>query len=74
MTTPGRPPLDRYRADVALVIELGAVDEADATERLEALVAELLPRLERSVRNAAGRRGNPQLITDATRVLDPSAV
>lgn len=69
----GRPPLDRYRADVVLVVELGALDEDDATSRLEDLLGELRPRLTRAVRNAGARRGNPQLV-EAYALDNPSAV
>lgn len=65
-----RPNLPRYRADVVLAVELGATDELDAEARLEALTAQLGPKLAKAVR--AHRTGNPELIT--VLALEPSAV
>lgn len=69
-TKPGRPALERVRFDLVVAIELGAEDLEDADERIDALLAELRPRLERMVRNT--RKGNPAVVT--VHSLDPSYV
>lgn len=64
----GRPALERFRFDLIVAIELGATDHDDADARIDALLDQLRPRLERMVRNT--RTGAPVVVNvDAT---DPS--
>lgn len=65
-----RPALPRYRADLVLAIELSAEDATDADARVEALLDQLRPRLEATIRGA--RVGSSALIH--AHALDSSAV
>lgn len=69
-TKPGRPALERVRFDLVVAIELGAEDLEDADDRIDALLDELRPRLERMVRNT--RKGAPAVVH--VHALDPSYV
>lgn len=72
MSATGRPPLNRYRADVVLVVEVGAIDGEDAYRRFEDLIGELEHRFASAIRNAGGRKGAPRLVQ--VTALDSSEV